>query len=179
MGNIQLGVGRQDPLAAVADAIHQGFSVPAIQLGSSDVSTESKIELCLSAFNDLIASGAPQPEVIAKVQSFVSEVNDVLGQDRGAKHAFSMRLAQEPWFAENGQEVRYKPGKNFLSVGGPNDEAADPKRARMEEASVLKGKGKQALPQPMKGKKGKGGKAGLPQPAAGKGVPALDGDALE
>jgi len=50
------------------------------------------------------------------MSALVTEVNQVLGDDRSAKHAFAMQLAKHPWIADNKFEVRYQPGKNVIVV---------------------------------------------------------------
>merc|ERR1711953_857812 len=59
---------------------------------------------------------ATSREAASKVEEFITEVNDVFGDDKDIKHAFALRLAKHPWFEENGQEVRYQPGKNLISI---------------------------------------------------------------
>ena len=37
--------------------------------------------------------------MIFKLRALMQEVNEVLGNDRSSKHAFSMELAKHPWWA--------------------------------------------------------------------------------
>jgi len=99
----------------------------------SDGSVEAKLALCMGAFTDMMqAHQAGTP--VNKVHALVQEVNEVLGQDRNAKHAFAIQLAKHPWFGQNGYEVRFQPSKNLVScvavVGGGTGEGPN-KRPRV------------------------------------------------
>ncbi|CAE8616446.1 unnamed protein product [Polarella glacialis] len=79
--------------------------------------TEPKVELCLSSFSDLVTEGSSDgSEMIDKVKAFLADVGNVLGSNRAGKHAFSVKLARHPWFAENGYEVRFKPSAGIIEV---------------------------------------------------------------
>jgi len=87
---------------------------PAGAAGSPDGNVQATLALCLGAFNDLAHSPASSQD--GQMSALVTEVNQVLGDDRSAKHAFAMQLAKHPWIADNKFEVRYQPGKNVIVV---------------------------------------------------------------
>jgi len=95
----------------------------------SDGSLQGKLALLMSTFTDVMETHDPVrtgETMIFKMRALMQEVNEVLGTDRSAKHAFSMELSKQPWFAENGYEVRYQPSRNRLGISQKNPaEAAD------------------------------------------------------
>lgn len=84
----------------------------------TDGSMQGKLALLTSTFSDTIETHDTRrgESMIFKLRSLMQEVNDVLGGDKSAKHAFSMELAQHPWFSANGYEVRYQPSRNRLAI---------------------------------------------------------------
>lgn len=98
-----------------------------------DGNVQATMALCLGAFNDLISNQNPRASAqvtTERVTSLVGEVNAVLGEDRNAKHSFAMQLAKQPWFADNGLEVRYQPGKNLIAVSQSAQQWQDISRKR-------------------------------------------------
>jgi len=77
--------------------------------------SQAALALCLEAFGNLASAPGPPPSE-AQVAETVAEANQVLGDDRTAKHAFAMQLAKHWWIVQNGYEVRYAPGKNQVAV---------------------------------------------------------------
>jgi len=82
----------------------------------------------MGAFNDMLQTQRMGNATIDQVRSFMAEVNQTLGEDKSAKHSFAMQLAKHPWFAANGQEVRYKPSQNFIDISQSMTLAATKKR---------------------------------------------------
>lgn len=78
---------------------------------------QATMATCLQSFNEL--SNLPPSSQDAQVAVLVSEVNEILGADRSAKHAFAMQLARHPFFDQQKFEVRYQPGKNQIIVARP------------------------------------------------------------
>jgi len=112
-----------------------------------DGDKKAQISLCMGAFQDLIQATVPDgdnTEIVEKVKSLIAEVNEVLKEDKSAKHAFAMQISKHPWFLTVGHEVRYRPSANLIEI------------SQVQGAHLSKGKGK--------GKDGKDGKGGWPQP---------------
>lgn len=95
----------------------------------SDGSMQGKLALLTSTFNDVMETHDPVrtgESMVFRMRALMQEVNEVLGTDRSAKHAFSMELAKHPWFEANGYEVRYQPSRNRLGISAKNNtDAAD------------------------------------------------------
>jgi len=105
----------QQPLQRQMDAEPLAGKVRA--LGKSiDGNVQATLALCMGAFEDLLHTQQLGGDLVETVCGFATEVNQVLGDDRNAKHAFSMQLARHPWFAENWHEVRYKPSQNTIEI---------------------------------------------------------------
>ncbi|CAK0788146.1 unnamed protein product [Prorocentrum cordatum] len=106
-----------------------------------DGDKKAQISLCMGAFQDLIKATVPNgenTEIVEKVKGLIGEVNDVLKEDKSAKHAFAMQISKHPWFLNVGHEVRYRPSANLIEI------------SRVQGAH-LKGKGKDgkgSWPQP-------------------------------
>jgi len=86
---------------------------------SDDDTTEAKLDLCFAAFEDILENHNPEATgkgMVWMVRSLVKEVNDVLADDIEAKQAFGNRLRKHPWFAENGQLVRWQASKNRINI---------------------------------------------------------------
>jgi hypothetical protein len=95
--------------------------------GGYEGNTQGKIDLLVSTFQDVFENHDPRrtgETMIFRLRALMQEVNEVLGQDRSSKHAFSMELAKFPWFSENGYEVRYQPSRNRLGISQRGDDAA-------------------------------------------------------
>merc|ERR1712050_73607 len=94
-----------------------------------DGNIEATLELLLGAFDDLLGTHdeTSGENMMDKINMFMDEVNTVLGENRSAKHAFSMQLAKHQWISENHCEVRFRPGRNKIFVAPPK-QAQQPQR---------------------------------------------------
>jgi len=111
-------------------ARQQGWEAPTSQQQQfeADGSIQGKIALLMSTFTDVMEQHDPVrtgESMIFKMRALMQEVNEVLGTDRSAKHAFSMELAKHPWFDENAFEVRYQPSRNRLGISAKNAAGAE------------------------------------------------------
>eukprot|EP00930_Biecheleria_cincta_P042287 TRINITY_DN29097_c0_g1_i1.p1 TRINITY_DN29097_c0_g1~~TRINITY_DN29097_c0_g1_i1.p1 ORF type:complete len:532 (+),score=125.14 TRINITY_DN29097_c0_g1_i1:68-1597(+) len=106
------------PFGLPAEQIGQGVSAPSRGSRSLPASSkeEASVELCLSSFDDIVRNGSLGEETVEKVKQYLNEVADVMGNDRAAKQAFSVKLARHPWFASSGYEVRYRPAMGTITV---------------------------------------------------------------
>jgi len=100
----------------------QGKLLPFTNM-DGDSGLQGKIDLLVSTFTDVIENHNPRKTgetMIFKLRALMQEVNEVLGNDRSSKHAFSMELAKHAWFTHNGYEVRFQPSKNKLGISQKN-----------------------------------------------------------
>jgi len=80
---------------------------------------QERVERCMDAFYELHDGEGPsstEEEMLRKVRLFVSEADSILAEGREEKDGLAQTLGKHPWFAENGQEVRYDRATNVLSL---------------------------------------------------------------
>lgn len=82
------------------------------QLTPEEKKRKNMVAYYMGAFNDMV--GTNTAGGVGQARLLLEEVNSVMADDRAAKYAFAMELAQHPWLAENWVEVRYKPGQNAV-----------------------------------------------------------------
>lgn len=92
--------------------------LPVTQFAPTDTK-EAKVELIHYTFENLLATHNPEVSgkgMVWMVRSLIKEINDILDNDIEAKQAMGYKLKQHPWFAANGQLVRWQASRNKINI---------------------------------------------------------------